>query len=164
MDGDTWRFTLRQSLLYPEFSAVVRGSCGLLDDVVDFNKPDLGLNKLQSQTQSKTHTPEGRVAVWLFVKSGQQWEGYCNWRRTSPEPAPWPTPTAWPTVPLTVCLGWDDFSDVAGGTGITSPNQQVRVKLLQEGQAGWLECTYPEHLPDGRPGTRHTYSVPGSPG
>ena len=139
---------LRESLLYSEYSAVVRGACDMLDDMVDFNKPDLGLNRVHSQN----HRPEGRVAMWVFVKTGQSWGGYCGFHRSAPDPTPWPTPTAIPPAPLTVCMGWagegfdDDSSCAVGGTSV---NRKLRVKILPEGQAGWLEFTYPGRPTDG---------------
>ena len=134
--------TMRESIPYADFSAIVRDACGLLDDDVDLSKPDLGVDKIQSQQ----HTPEGRVAVWVFVRTGSSWQGYCDWHRTRPEPTPWPTPTVVPPAPLTVCLGWEGegFDDSFCGVGGTSVGQKFRVKITQEGQAGWLEVTYPD--------------------
>ncbi len=136
--------TLNESIPYRDFSSVARGSCDLLDDEVDFNKPESGLSKLHSQG----HKIEARVAVWLYVKSGAQWDGYCDWHRTNPEPTPWPTATTIPPTPLTACMGWEDFGDLPCGLGGTSVGQQFRVKILAEGQAGRLEVTYPRRPPD----------------
>ena len=151
---------LNEPISYSEFSAIVRASCDMLDDLVDPGNPEPGLTKVHAQQ----HKPEGRVAVWVFVRTGGSWEGYCGFHRAGPEATPAPTPTPWPPLthaptptplplgPLTVCMGWagegidDSFDCGLGGTGV---GRHIRVKVLPEGQAGRLEVTYPRRPPDG---------------
>ena len=130
---------LGKGIYYPDFSATVRAACGVLDREIDFNRDDMGFLDLD------THTIEGQVAEWVFVHTGMRWDGYCNWHRANPKPTPPPTPTPVPDAPLTVC--WAD-QDRCGVEALGLP-VLFRVKVLQDGQAGWLEMYYPHHPPDG---------------
>ena len=137
---------LGESVSYRDYSELVRGACDLLDDDVDLSKPDLGMD----QIQARQHTPEGVIAVRVYVETGGSWNGYCDWHRAEPEPTPWPTPTVMPDAPLTICQGWpgQGFDDSFCGTGATGVGQQLRVKILPEGHSGWLEVTSHQDGPE----------------
>ena len=79
-----------------EFEALVGDACAVLDSTVDrnavtFEEEARWLDRIDSSSL------EGQVALWVYIKSGGEWESYCQWQKDRPTPTTAPTPTPEPT-------------------------------------------------------------------